>query len=96
MLAHARAKAERTGTRNWELRIGDAYALDHPAASFDVVVNCFMFDLLPEADFGRVLGEFHRVLRPSGRLVLANLARTGWPVAPLSRQLRVAGPGAAR
>jgi len=35
-----------------------------------------MFDLIPEDDFGRVLAEFHRVLRPSGRLVIATLART--------------------
>lgn len=76
MLKQARLKAERAGTSNWELRIGDAYAIDYPDATFDAVINCYMFDLIPEDDFGRVLAEFYRVLRPSGRLVIAALART--------------------
>lgn len=74
MLEQARAKAARSGETNWTLRLGDTYALDYPDACFDVLCNCYMFDLLPEADFAPVLGEFHRVLRPGGRLVLANLA----------------------
>lgn len=75
MLARARAKAERSAARNWRLRTGDAYALDFPDASFDLVLNDYMFDLLPEADFPKVIGEFRRVLAPGGRLVLVNLAR---------------------
>jgi ubiquinone/menaquinone biosynthesis C-methylase UbiE len=74
MLKQARRKAEQTQSENWELRAGDAYALEQADDSFDSVVNCYMFDLIPEADFGRVLGEFHRVLKPGGRLVLATLA----------------------
>ena len=76
MLKQARLKAERAGPSNWELRIGDAYAINYPDASFDAVINCYMFDLIPEDDFGRVLAEFSRVLRPSGRLVIATLAPT--------------------
>ena len=34
-----------------------------------------MFDLIPHADMDRVLGEFSRVLKPGGRLVLVNMAR---------------------
>ena len=74
MLAKARAKAERSAATNWRLRVGDAYCLDFDAETFDLILNCYMFDLLPEADFRQVLGEFRRVLRPSGRLVLVNLA----------------------
>jgi ubiquinone/menaquinone biosynthesis C-methylase UbiE len=73
MLVKAREKAERSSTANWRLRVGDAYRLDFAPATFDLLLNCYMFDLLPEADFGRVLGEFHRVLKPSGRLVLVNV-----------------------
>jgi len=76
MLKQARRKAEQMQSENWELRTGDAYALEHSDGSFDSVVNCYMFDLIPEADFGRVLGEFYRVLKPDGRLVLATLAPT--------------------
>jgi ubiquinone/menaquinone biosynthesis C-methylase UbiE len=74
MLLQAREKAARSGATNWTLSLGDAYALPYPDASFDVLCNCYMFDLLPEGDFAQVLGEFHRVLRPHGRLMLANLA----------------------
>ncbi len=45
--------------------------------SFDVLINNYMFDLLPEADFPLVLAEFNRVLKPGGRLVLVNMARDG-------------------
>ena len=45
--------------------------------SFDLLINNYMFDLLPEPDFEPVLAEFGRVLKPGGRLVLANMAREG-------------------
>lgn len=56
------------------VRVGDAHRLDFADASFDLVVNGYMFDLLPEEDFPVVLGEMHRVLRPGGRLLLINMA----------------------
>ena len=34
-----------------------------------------MFDLIPFADFKPVLEEFHRVLKPNGKLVLVNMTR---------------------
>lgn len=74
MLARARAKAERSGVP-FTLAVGDATALDFPAGHFDLVLNAYMFDLLPEDAFARVLGEMHRVLRPGGRLLLTNMAR---------------------
>ncbi len=75
MLAKAKEKAVQTGVTNYNLHIGDAYQLDYPAASFDLLVNNYMFDLLPESDFQPILQEFHRVLRPGGRLVLLNMAQ---------------------
>ncbi len=74
MLERARRRAAARGLRNYHLSVGNAYSLDYPAESFDVVVNNFMFDLLPEPDFVTVLAEFARVLRPGGRLVLVNMA----------------------
>ncbi|MBZ0251957.1 MAG: methyltransferase domain-containing protein, partial [Candidatus Methylomirabilis sp.] len=56
---------------------GDAYALDFPDASFDLFFNGYMFDLLPEADFPKVIAEFKRVLAPGGRLAMVNLAKAG-------------------
>ncbi len=74
MLARAKRRAGSLGIRNYHLSVGNAYALEYADGSFDAVVNNFMFDLLPEADFMRVLAEFKRVLRPGGRLVLVNMA----------------------
>ncbi len=75
MLAHARAKAARAGGRNYQLSIGDAHGLDFPDRHFDVLLNSYMFDLLPEADFTTVLTEFLRVLKPNGRMILVNMTR---------------------
>lgn len=79
ILRRAETRARKLAPGRYRLSMGDAYALEFPGASFDVVLNNYMFDLLPEADFGRVLDEFRRVLRPSGRLVLVNMAQgDGW------------------
>ena len=73
MLRRAQEKAARLGVANYRLQLGDAYALSYPDNTFDVVINNYMFDLLPENDFPLVLDEFKRVLRPGGRLVMVNM-----------------------
>ncbi len=73
MLAQAKQKAAATGNDRYTLQRGDAYHLPFESGQFDLLINSYMFDLLPEADFGQVLGEFWRVLRPGGRLVLVNM-----------------------
>jgi len=75
MLAKAQTRAARSGIHNFQLAIGDAYALDFPNHSFDLLMNNYMFDLLPEKDFIHVLAEFQRVLKPGGRMVLVNMAK---------------------
>jgi len=75
MLTRAEKKAARSGSSNYRLKIGDAYDLDFPNARFDVLINNYMFDLLPEQDFLMVLKEFKRVLRPGGRLAMVNMTR---------------------
>ena len=73
MLMRAERRAARTGYDCYHLQVGDAYDLPFPDDSFDVVVNNYMFDLLPERDFVTVLEEFRRVLRPGGRLAMVNM-----------------------
>jgi ubiquinone/menaquinone biosynthesis C-methylase UbiE len=75
MLQKAEQKAAQTGQKNYQLRPGDAYHLQFPDQRFDLLVNNFMFDLLPEADFSAVLAEFRRVLKPGGRMVLVNMTQ---------------------
>ncbi|MBK9712266.1 MAG: methyltransferase domain-containing protein [Kouleothrix sp.] len=76
MLDRAQRRVAAVGTTNYCLSVGNAYALQYADETFDVVVNNFMFDLLPEPDFASVLSEVRRVLRPGGRLVLANMAHS--------------------
>jgi ubiquinone/menaquinone biosynthesis C-methylase UbiE len=75
MLMKARRKAARLGAGDYRLLVGDARHLDYPAGRFDLLINNYMFDLLPESDFTTILEEFKRVLRPGGRLVLANMTK---------------------
>ena len=75
MLIRARKKAEDLGIKNYRLSVGDAYDLQYGDNAFDVLINNYMFDLIPENDFSTVLGEFNRVLRSGGRLVLVNMAK---------------------
>ncbi|HXI86542.1 MAG TPA: class I SAM-dependent methyltransferase, partial [Parvularculaceae bacterium] len=72
MLARARKRFKRKAQRaTYDLREGSAYALPYADAGFDALINTYMLDLLPLEDQPRVLGEFHRVLKPGGKLLLA-------------------------
>lgn len=58
---------------NCLLEVADAYQLPFLDGSYDLLVNNYMFDLLPEQDFGRVLCEFRRVLKSRGRMVITTM-----------------------
>lgn len=73
MLKRAEKRAAESFPRGYNLQVGDAYDLPFANDSFDVLVNNYMFDLLPEEDFLVVLEEFRRVLRPGGRLAMVNM-----------------------
>ena len=72
MLTKAR---RRTGglDRRVELQLADARALPVDDRSFDLVVVGYLFDLLPETDFGLVIAEINRVLRDSGLVVVVDM-----------------------
>jgi len=73
MLARAEEKAARTGIGAYHLARGDARRLDYPSSSFDVLISCYLFDLLPERDILSALDEYARVLRTGGRLAIVNM-----------------------
>jgi ubiquinone/menaquinone biosynthesis C-methylase UbiE len=75
MIERARAKARR---RRAEITFDVAVAQDLPFAgrSFDVVVCTLVAHQLPLDDRRQCFAEMHRVLRPSGRLLLVDLAMT--------------------
>ena len=63
MLERACRKASQVGGTNYPLAASDAYPLQFSHESMDLLINNFIFDLLPEKDFPLVLSEFRRVLR---------------------------------
>jgi demethylmenaquinone methyltransferase/2-methoxy-6-polyprenyl-1,4-benzoquinol methylase len=75
MLKEARHRVEAAGYTNIDLGQADARRLPFPTGTFDLLYNSFLLDLIPLDDIGVVLGEFHRVLRPGGRLVLVDLSK---------------------
>jgi ubiquinone/menaquinone biosynthesis C-methylase UbiE len=71
----AKARREIAGLENAELHKADALSLPFEDASFDLVVNSYMLDLLPLDQIPVALSEMKRVLRPGGRLVLSNMTK---------------------
>jgi SAM-dependent methyltransferase len=70
MLARARQRLARAGLSNYAMVIGSALELPAADASFDLLVNNYMFDLIGQEHWPRILGEFQRVLAPGGRLAV--------------------------
>ena len=58
------------GLENVTFTEGDAEGLPFDEASFDVVISNGMIDLIPDKD--AVFAEITRVLRPGGRIQLAD------------------------
>ncbi len=72
MLAKA-VKKLKTSNHNY-LNSGNAFALPFKNNQFDLVINNYMLDLLPEEKFEAILLEFKRVLKNPGRVVITNMA----------------------
>ena len=73
MLEKARKRAKELG-RTVDLRLGDAHAIAFPDATFDTVVSTFSLCSIP--DDRLAISEIKRVLRPGGRVVLAEHVRS--------------------
>jgi len=71
MLERARAGARAAGLANVELRGGDATALPADDGSIDVVTSNGVLNLVPEKP--AAAAEMFRVLRPGGRLQIADI-----------------------
>jgi arsenite methyltransferase len=71
MLAKARSAAAEMGATNLTFVEGEAENLPFEDESFDVVISNGVIDLIPDKD--AVYSEIHRVLRPGGRIQIADV-----------------------
>jgi demethylmenaquinone methyltransferase/2-methoxy-6-polyprenyl-1,4-benzoquinol methylase/phosphoethanolamine N-methyltransferase len=74
MIAVARKKAERKKV-DIDFRVGVIESLPFPDASIDVVTSSLMMHHLPDDLKSRGLKEIYRVLKPGGRLLIADFMR---------------------
>jgi len=71
MVAKARRSVAETGLAQVTIVEGSAEDLPFESASFDVVISNGVIDLIPDKD--AVFSEIARVLRPGGRIQLADV-----------------------
>ena len=83
VLRRARSKARAAGA---EVRFDEGFSteLPYPDAHFDVVLSTLFFHHLRDDDKRRTAGEVLRVLKPRGRLVVADVGRPQDPVMRLA------------
>ena len=75
MLEKAKKRASQYPKANYSLDIGTAFDLKVENESIDILMNNYMFDLIPFEDMDKILREFNRVLKANGKLILVNMTK---------------------
>jgi len=73
MLAKAQSRLEKVAGATYSLKTGTAFDLPVQTDSLDLLVNNYMFDLIPYGEMDKILMEFMRVLKTGGKLILVNM-----------------------
>jgi arsenite methyltransferase len=85
MLALARENASKAGVANVEFLKGEMEEIPLPEASVDVIISNCVVNLSPDKD--AVLAETFRVLRPGGRLAIADIVTRADLPAPVRESM---------
>ncbi len=75
MLNKAKTRLSKLAGANYQLELGSAFHLPVEDQKVDLLVNNYMFDLIPFDEMDDILSEFQRVLRKGGKLVLINMTK---------------------
>jgi len=87
MLALARENQRKAGVTNAEFLKGEMEAVPLPNDSVDVIISNCVVNLSPDKD--RVLREAYRVLKPGGRVAIADIVTRGRVPAALKRNMEL-------
>ena len=84
MVVLTQARLARFGHRAQVAQTDGSFSWPLDDNSMDRVLSCYVLDLLPDDEITAVLTEAARVLRPGGRLCLANLTDGTTPLSKLN------------
>ena len=76
MLLKAKRRLSKHQNDNYSLSIGSAFNLKVKDSSIDMLVNNYMFDLIPFNQMDSIIDEFYRVLKPNGKVMLINMTKS--------------------
>lgn len=74
MLQKANFRLQKNGLKNFELHEADVLNLNLNYNSFDLLINNFMIDLLPESTFDNIANEFFKLLKPNGIAIISTFS----------------------
>jgi ubiquinone/menaquinone biosynthesis C-methylase UbiE len=75
MLQKAKKRLAKLSWAHYSLLQGTAFHLPVADGSVDILVNNYMFDLMPYEEMDTLILEFKRTLKNDGRLVLVNMTK---------------------